>query len=171
MGTIYIDLSSRTLTLKVNNQNKGHFPVAIGKQSTPTPEGDFKILSKIRNPGGVLGTRWMKFTHREHGIHGTNQPQLIGQAVSNGCVRMYNRDAEKVYGSVKINSPVIIRNRLSSRIEDSSDWFIYTVKPGDTLWKLSRKYNTTVARLKKINHLNNQLLHPGQKIKIPGNQA
>ncbi|MFW6238329.1 MAG: L,D-transpeptidase family protein [Halanaerobiales bacterium] len=167
MGKIYITLSSRSLTLEVNGQKTGQYPVAIGKPSTPTPEGNFKILSKIKHPGGVLGTRWIKFTSREHGIHGTNQPHLIGQAVSNGCVRMYNRHVEKVYPKVNINSPVIIRNQLSSRKNDSSDWFIYTIKPGDTLWRLTQKYNTTVSRVKELNHLRNSHLKPGQKVKLP----
>ena len=42
-------------------------------------------------------------------IHGTNQPQLIGQAVSHGCVRMTNADIVAVSDLVSVGSPVIIQ--------------------------------------------------------------
>ncbi|MFP4016195.1 MAG: L,D-transpeptidase [Halanaerobiales bacterium] len=113
---IYIETNTRRLILKNNNQVVNTFPVAVGKPSTPTPTGDFKILNKIYNPGGVLGTRWMQFTWREHGIHGTNQPHLIGQAVSLGCVRMYNKDAETVYSMVSVGTPIIIRQSFTGNI-------------------------------------------------------
>lgn len=56
---IYLELNTRRLILKNNEQIEHIFPVAIGKPSTPTPTGDFTILNKILNPGGVLGTRWI----------------------------------------------------------------------------------------------------------------
>ncbi|MFP4660615.1 MAG: L,D-transpeptidase family protein [Halanaerobiales bacterium] len=177
---IYIETNTRRLILKNNNQVVNIFPVAVGKPSTPTPTGDFKILNKIYNPGGILGTRWMQFTWREHGIHGTNQPHLIGQAVSLGCVRMYNKDAEAVYSKVSVGTPIIIRQSFTGNIEhpkdDPSDsssdsnnnsYFVYTVHKGDSLWKISRKYNVSVAEIKRINELESDSIYPGQKLKIP----
>lgn len=43
----------------------------------------------------------------------------------------------------------------------------YTVRSGDTLWLLSRRYNTTVEAIKKANGLTSDLLSIGQKLKIP----
>ena len=43
-----------------------------------------------------------------YGIHGTDKPWSIGQAVSHGCVRMYNQDAEELYGKVPVGTPVRI---------------------------------------------------------------
>lgn len=43
---------------------------------------------------------------------------------------------------------------------------IYTVKPGDTLWKISRKFNMTVEELKRINNLSNDLILVGQSLRI-----
>ncbi|MDR3421171.1 MAG: L,D-transpeptidase [Xanthobacteraceae bacterium] len=41
-------------------------------------------------------------------IHGTNQPEYIGSAVSSGCIRMTNEDAIDLYNHVKIGTPVVV---------------------------------------------------------------
>jgi lipoprotein-anchoring transpeptidase ErfK/SrfK len=41
-------------------------------------------------------------------IHGTNQPELIGEAISSGCIRMTNEDVIDLYERVKIGSPVVV---------------------------------------------------------------
>jgi lipoprotein-anchoring transpeptidase ErfK/SrfK len=41
-------------------------------------------------------------------IHGTNQPEYIGQAISSGCIRMTNEDAIDLYNRVKIGTPVVV---------------------------------------------------------------
>jgi flagellum-specific peptidoglycan hydrolase FlgJ len=43
----------------------------------------------------------------------------------------------------------------------------HVVKKGESLYSLSKKYGTTVDVLKKVNHLKNEALQVGQKIKIP----
>lgn len=43
----------------------------------------------------------------------------------------------------------------------------YTVRPGDTLWLLSRRYNTTVDAIKRLNGLSSDMLSIGQVLKIP----
>ena len=52
-----------------------------------------------------------------------------------------------------------------------SNSFEYTVQPGDTLWLLSRRYNTTVDAIKKLNGLTGDTLYIGQVLKIPSSQA
>lgn len=44
---------------------------------------------------------------------------------------------------------------------------MYTVKAGDSLWGIAKKYGTTVDYLKAINNLNSNLLSIGQKLKVP----
>ena len=44
---------------------------------------------------------------------------------------------------------------------------IYTVKKGDSLWKIANKYNTTVEKLKSANNLKTNILSVGQKLVIP----
>ena len=46
--------------------------------------------------------------NRAGGIHGTIQPDLIGQQVSHGCVRMLNKDVEELYDIVPIGAKVLI---------------------------------------------------------------
>jgi len=41
-------------------------------------------------------------------IHGTNQPEHIGQAVSSGCIRMTNEDVIDLYNRVKMGSIVVV---------------------------------------------------------------
>jgi LysM repeat protein len=43
----------------------------------------------------------------------------------------------------------------------------YTVKSGDTLLGIATKFGTTVAKIKKLNHLSSNTIHVGQKLKIP----
>ncbi len=43
-------------------------------------------------------------------IHGTNQPEYIGEAISSGCIRMTNEDVIDLYKRVKIGTPVVVLN-------------------------------------------------------------
>jgi lipoprotein-anchoring transpeptidase ErfK/SrfK len=52
------------------------------------------------------GNSWV-FTR--YGIHGTNQPWVIGTKASHGCIRMYNRDVLKLFPLVKLGTMVVTR--------------------------------------------------------------
>ena len=41
-------------------------------------------------------------------IHGTNQPEYIGSAISSGCIRLTNEDVIDLYSRVKLGSPVVV---------------------------------------------------------------
>ena len=105
--------SARTLMLYNGNTPVRQYPVALGKPATPTPLGNFAVATKIMNPGGVLGTRWMGLNYDAYGIHGTNKPALIGSLVSNGCIRMHNAHAEELFALIHIGTPVWIRDTLT----------------------------------------------------------
>jgi lipoprotein-anchoring transpeptidase ErfK/SrfK len=118
---IVIDLSARTLTVLRGGKPSASYTIAVGKPSTPTPQGQFRITDMDPHLGpvdGVLGDRWLEFdrhpapdgrTHLD-GIHGTNHPEFLGQAVSHGCVRMSNHDVEEVFRQAYIGEPVIVKN-------------------------------------------------------------
>jgi len=108
-AALHISRKARTLSLYIGNNLSGQYSIAVGKPGTPTPLGNYTITTKVPNPGGILGTRWMGLNYESYGIHGTNRPWLIGQAVSLGCIRMHNADVEGVFNSVRLGTPVLIR--------------------------------------------------------------
>ena len=107
---ILIVKARRSLTVLNGNSPIKTYPVALGKPATPPPLGNYAIATKILNPGGVLGTRSMGLNFDAYGIHGTNRPWLIGQLVSNGCIRMHNDHVEELYNFVRLGTQVFIRD-------------------------------------------------------------
>jgi lipoprotein-anchoring transpeptidase ErfK/SrfK len=105
---IDINTTARIMTLYKNNQVYKTYPIAIGKPSTPTPKGNFKIINKAINPGGPFGARWLGLNKKGYGIHGTNNPSSIGKAVSNGCIRTYNQNIIELSSIVPIGTSVTI---------------------------------------------------------------
>ena len=61
----------------------------------------------IENP---LGARAMYIGSTEYRIHGSNEPDTIGQAVSSGCIRMTNDDVTDLYERVKVGAKVVVLN-------------------------------------------------------------
>jgi len=108
--SITINVSHHTLTLYHNGNVFKVYPVAVGKPSSPTPKGTFKIVNKAMNPGGPFGARWLGLNapNGDYGIHGTNNPSSIGKDVSNGCIRMYNNNVIELYNLVQIGTTVKI---------------------------------------------------------------
>ena len=109
------------------------FRVAVGREEYATPTGRFKVKEKLVDPpfqvfdwsdpdrvfktvrpgpANPLGLRWIGFATSEFGwqigFHGTPNPELLGQAVSHGCVRMQNRDVVELFGRVEVGTPVIV---------------------------------------------------------------
>ncbi|NJL01675.1 MAG: L,D-transpeptidase [Spirulinaceae cyanobacterium SM2_1_0] len=102
------------------------YPVAVGRTGWETPTGSFAIFQKVQDPswqhpftkeifppgpGNPLGNRWIGFwTDGENfiGFHGTPNEELIGQAVSHGCVRMRNDDIADLFERVAMGTPVIV---------------------------------------------------------------
>lgn len=90
------------------------FSVAVGAPSTPSPTGTFTIVNRISNPtyyrpgtvigpgtANPLGTRWIGLSEKGYGIHGTDAPGSIGYAKSHGCIRLRNRDVERLFTLVR----------------------------------------------------------------------
>lgn len=118
-------------------------PVAMGKGSTRTPFGTFKIAQKIVNrpyykgkiAGGSeknpLGTRWLglNIPGSGYGIHGhaVGNESSIGKDVSSGCIRLLNKTNVKLYPYVNVGTKVIITNSSKSFQQIAKD-NKYTVK-------------------------------------------
>lgn len=162
--------ANRNLNYYLGAQKVKTYPVAVGKASTPTPLGLYKVVNKVVNPGGVLGTRWMglNIPGGNYGIHGTNNPSSIGKFISNGCIRMYNQDVEELFPKIGIGTPVIITDRPDSGLQKPEGGRQHVVEPGDTLWKISLIYGVPLDAIVKANNLANpDFLAPGQVILIP----
>ena len=97
------------------------YPVAHGRHNC-TPVRTWKVLAKYKtNPSSVYGPRKMRLFKRvgkkghyrwvftKYGIHGTNQPWVIGTQASHGCIRMYNKDILKLWPQVPLGTYVITR--------------------------------------------------------------
>jgi len=116
---IVVSLTDRKIALLEDGRVVKVYPVAIGKGSTPSPHGEFHIVSRVikptwyqpgkviaAGPSNPLGTRWMGLGFKGYGIHGTNRPRSIGKAASHGCIRMRNRDVEDLFERVEVGDPV-----------------------------------------------------------------
>ena len=103
-----INISAKTLSVYQNGVLIKEYPVATGKPTTPTPIGNFTVINKQLNPGGPYGTRWLGLSKKGYGIHGTNAPESIGTAASNGCIRMFNSDIEELFDITNTGTAVRI---------------------------------------------------------------
>jgi len=86
---------------------------AVGLGGNRTPEGQFFISEKVRDPNGepegVFGNRGMTLSDTRYGIHGTDKPGSIGKDESLGCVRMAQEDIEELYDLVPMGTKVTIK--------------------------------------------------------------
>ena len=120
--TVNVSKSQNVLMLKSDEDILKVYSVSTGANNS-TPIGTFKIVNKIENPvwykdtGAVippespdnaLGSRWLGFDMKGYGIHGTLQPDKIGQQVTAGCVRMRNPDVEELYRILPYGTEVVI---------------------------------------------------------------
>jgi len=118
---VYISLGRNALSLYAGGELKGTWQCAVGLPSRPTPKGKYRVVSMLKNPDwswqgrsippgpkNGLGSRFLGISKPSYGIHGTNNPDSIGKALSHGCVRMHNRDVEALYDMVEVGTPVTI---------------------------------------------------------------
>jgi lipoprotein-anchoring transpeptidase ErfK/SrfK len=99
------------------------YPVATGTRSTPTPRGLYYIVELLRpsNPGGSYGPYSFVLSAHSNvlktfaggdgrvGLHGTNEPGLIGTSVSHGCIRLRNAAVKRLAKILPLGTPVYIR--------------------------------------------------------------
>jgi lipoprotein-anchoring transpeptidase ErfK/SrfK len=120
---IHVYLAEHELDLVVDGTVTMTEPVAVGAPATPTPLGTFYITDPIdlsADPSSVYGSYALglsgysealnsfKGTVPQIAIHGTDQPNLIGQSVSNGCIHLENSAITDLAVRVGLGTPVII---------------------------------------------------------------
>ena len=62
----------------------------------------------VGGPDNPLGARAMYLGSSLYRIHGSNEPDTIGQAVSSGCIRMTNADVIDLYSRVRVGTRVVV---------------------------------------------------------------
>jgi lipoprotein-anchoring transpeptidase ErfK/SrfK len=111
---IMVDITTHRLAVVSGNVLLRSYPVGLGGDRTP--EGEFHISEKVRNPNGkdngTFGSRGMTLSDTLYAIHGTNQPSSIGQDKSLGCIRMLKPDVEELFDMVPIGTKVTIGRDL-----------------------------------------------------------
>jgi len=131
-GTIYINTAERRLYLVLSNGQAIRYGIGVGRDGFRW-SGTHRITAKKEWPswtppaqmlrrrpdlprhmvGGVdnpLGARAIYLGSTLYRIHGSNEPETIGQAVSSGCFRMTNEDVTDLYSRVSIGTPVVVKN-------------------------------------------------------------
>ena len=129
-GTIIINTSERRLYLVMADGKAMRYGVGVGrpgfdwagsqsitrKQEWPTWTPPASMLKRRPDlprfmPGGPenpMGARAMYLGSTLYRIHGSNEPETIGQAVSSGCIRMLNEDVIDLYERVKVGTRVVV---------------------------------------------------------------
>jgi lipoprotein-anchoring transpeptidase ErfK/SrfK len=130
-GTIIVDTSQRFLYVTQGNGRAMRYGIGVGREGFQW-QGLLKISRKAEwpdwtppsemiarqpylprfmagGPGNPLGARALYLGETVYRIHGTNQPQTIGHAVSSGCFRLVNDAVIDLYDRVPVGTKVIVR--------------------------------------------------------------
>jgi lipoprotein-anchoring transpeptidase ErfK/SrfK len=131
-GTIVVNTAERRLYLVQDGGTALRYGIGVGRDGFRWG-GVHKITAKkewpswtppsqmiARRPdlprhmeGGIdnpLGARAMYLGSTLYRIHGSNEPETIGQAVSSGCFRMTNDDVTDLYNRVSVGATVVVKN-------------------------------------------------------------
>jgi lipoprotein-anchoring transpeptidase ErfK/SrfK len=117
---IVINLNRRTIDLYRFGKHKWHGPVAIGAPGRETPVGHYYVATRFvpyHDPFlGVFAEETSAYSKLTEwpgggvvGIHGTSLPQLLGKAVSHGCVRVSNTTARRLRTLAPLGTPIWIK--------------------------------------------------------------
>jgi lipoprotein-anchoring transpeptidase ErfK/SrfK len=133
-GTILVDTDARYLYYVLPGGKAIRYGVAVGEEALawsgvarvgrksewpdwiPTPEIQARLgpyPARVRGgPANPIGARGIYLYQGNkdtlYRIHGTNQPEYIGRAISAGCIRMTNEDVIDLYNRVQIGATVVI---------------------------------------------------------------
>jgi lipoprotein-anchoring transpeptidase ErfK/SrfK len=129
-GTIVVDTKERRLYLVLGNGRAIRYGVGVGrpgfqwggvqhvsmKREWPDWRPPAQMLRRRPDlprymPGGEdnpLGARALYLGSTLYRIHGSNEPETIGDAVSSGCIRMTNEDVTDLYDRVKVGARVVV---------------------------------------------------------------
>jgi lipoprotein-anchoring transpeptidase ErfK/SrfK len=150
---IIISIPNRRLALLQDGELVKIYPVAVGTEDTPSPDGEFTVINHAVDPSywhegkevapgknNPLGTRWMGLSLKGYGIHGTNVQSSVGKAASHGCFRMKKKDVEELYSRVWVGDKVSIR-----RERDELTASLFTANADTVVMAANAKTETQMA--------------------------
>ncbi|MBK6855391.1 MAG: L,D-transpeptidase [Microthrixaceae bacterium] len=119
---VLVEVGARRVTVFNGDEILLQEPVAVGKDRTPTPLGNFFVdgIVELANTTGSYGSHQVSVSgfseelksfqggNGQIALHGTNRPELMGQPVSNGCVRMTNDAIARLAWLAPTGTPVQI---------------------------------------------------------------
>ena len=119
---IEVDLSERRIDLLRDGERVMRLRAAVGSSLTPTPVGTYYVNQRlvVRDPHGPFGPAALGISAFSPvlqewtqggpvAIHGTNVPSSIGEAVSQGCLRVDNEKLLALFDATVAGTPVLIR--------------------------------------------------------------
>jgi len=131
-GTIIVHTSERFLYVVQGNNRALRYGIGVGRDGfqwkgllkitrksgwpdwTPPPEmierQPYLPRFMAGGPGNPMGARALYLGTTVYRIHGTNQPQTIGQAISSGCFRLANNEIIDLYERIPVGTKVIVRH-------------------------------------------------------------
>ena len=106
-----------------NDELVASYPTTMGSIYKPSPNGEYKVLSRIKDPtynkdfsnkksvlppgpNNPVGRVWIGINKPSYGIHGSPNPERISRQNSSGCVRLTNWDALGLYGTIEEGAKV-----------------------------------------------------------------
>jgi lipoprotein-anchoring transpeptidase ErfK/SrfK len=115
---IVVSRSARTIDVYQHGHHALHAIVAVGAPGMETPVGHYYVTARFVPEDSFLGvfavetSAYSKLSEWPGGgvvgLHGTSLPQLLGQAVSHGCVRVSNQTAEALKRLAPLGTPIWI---------------------------------------------------------------
>ena len=117
---ILVEISARRATLLDHGHPVATSGAAVGTPATPTPAGTYFVTDLLQppDPNTVYGAYAYGLSgfaaqgpqgEGQLGLHGTNDPATLGQAVSAGCVRVDDAFLRRVVDVLPLGAPVTIR--------------------------------------------------------------
>lgn len=122
--SLRVSLSEAEIDLRRGGKIVREIPIAIGRAGAETPVGRFQVTDKLPAslfPAGPYGCCIIPLSARQPNlpagwaggdriaIHGTDQPETIGQAASTGCLRASDADLQVLMRDVPVGAPVFIK--------------------------------------------------------------
>lgn len=124
---VEVDLRACWALFLLGDEVAAAWPVGIGRPGEETPPGEYTARNKVENPPWMkegqdpipfgdprnpLGTRWIGWSKEggrtSYGFHGTWEPESIGKAASDGCVRLLNSHVEELFEIMPEGAPIRI---------------------------------------------------------------